>query len=242
LTIAASTPRLAATVVVLRDGRRGLEALLLQRSQSVSFAPGAWVFPGGVAEPEDSQPGWTSKAIAERAAIRETREECAVGLAASELVPFAHWTTPESESKRFATWFFVAKAPLPSAAIIIDQSEMVAFRWLSPRAALDASDRGLMALLPPTFMALRLFQRRRSAAAVCSSMKRHTPHRITPQLLRHRNPLILLCDGDEEHRTLGAPNIGARHRVVGNGAGLEYIHSGDNVGFSRLDQSAERRA
>ena len=242
MTNAVLPPRLAATVVVLRDGRRGLEALLLQRSQSVSFAPGAWVFPGGVAEPEDSQPGWTSKAIAKRAAIRETREECAVGLAASELVPFAHWTTPESESKRFATWFFVTKAPLPSAAIIIDQSEIVAFRWLSPRAALDASDRGSMALLPPTFMALRLFQRRRSAAAVCSSMKRHTPHCITPQLLRHRNQLILLCDGDEEHRTLAAPNIGARHRVVANGAGLEYIHSGDNVGFSRLDQSTERLA
>ena len=126
-----------------------------------------------MAEPEDSQPGWT------------------------------------------------AKAPLPSAAIIIDQSEIVAFRWLSPRAALDASERGLIALLPPTFMALRLFQRRGSAAAVCSSIKRQTPHRIAPQLLRHLNPLILLCDGDKEHWTLAAPNIGARHRVVGNGAGLK---------------------
>jgi len=68
------------------------------------------------------------------------------------------------------------------------------------------------------------------------------PHCITPQLLHNRNQLILLCDGDQEHRTLAAPNIGARHRVVGNGVGLEYIHGGDNVGFLRLDQSAERRA
>ena len=103
LTNAELPPRLAPTVVVLRDGRRGFEALVLLRSQSVSFALGAWVFPGGVAEPEDSQPKLTSQAMAKRTAICETEEECAVCLAASELMLFAHWTTPESESKRFAT-------------------------------------------------------------------------------------------------------------------------------------------
>src|SRR6202048_3108743 len=32
-------------------------------------------------------------------------------LALDELVPYAHWITPEGMPKRFATWFFLAAAP-----------------------------------------------------------------------------------------------------------------------------------
>lgn len=41
---------------------------------------------------------------------------------------------------------------------------------------------------------------------------------------------------------LAALNIGARYRGVGNSVRQEYIHSGDKVEFSRLDQSAECHA
>jgi 8-oxo-dGTP pyrophosphatase MutT (NUDIX family) len=50
-------PRDAATVVVLREGRGGLEALLLQRPAGMRFAGGAWVFPGGCIESDDC-PGY----------------------------------------------------------------------------------------------------------------------------------------------------------------------------------------
>lgn len=43
----------AATVVLLRDGARGPEALLLERTRSASFVPGAHVFPGGMVDPGD---------------------------------------------------------------------------------------------------------------------------------------------------------------------------------------------
>lgn len=62
---------------------------------------------------------------------------------ASGLLPCIYGTTFEGKSKLFATGFFVGKAPLP---ITIDQSEIVDFRWFSPRVALDVSDRGLIAL------------------------------------------------------------------------------------------------
>jgi 8-oxo-dGTP pyrophosphatase MutT (NUDIX family) len=43
----------AASVIVLRDGP--LEVLMLRRHEKSSFAPSAWVFPGGIAEQIDNE-------------------------------------------------------------------------------------------------------------------------------------------------------------------------------------------
>jgi glyoxylase-like metal-dependent hydrolase (beta-lactamase superfamily II)/8-oxo-dGTP pyrophosphatase MutT (NUDIX family) len=48
--------RPAATVVLLRDGANGLEALMLRRVKTSKFMPGAYVFPGGALEPGDAAP------------------------------------------------------------------------------------------------------------------------------------------------------------------------------------------
>jgi recombination protein RecT len=45
----------AATVLLLRDGEQGLEVLMTRRSMQASFAPGAYVFPGGGIEPDDEK-------------------------------------------------------------------------------------------------------------------------------------------------------------------------------------------
>ena len=45
----------AATVLLLRDGGQGLEVLMTRRSMQASFAPGAYVFPGGGIEPDDEK-------------------------------------------------------------------------------------------------------------------------------------------------------------------------------------------
>ena len=46
--------RPAATVLLLRDAGQGLEVLMTRRSMSASFAPGAYVFPGGGIDPADA--------------------------------------------------------------------------------------------------------------------------------------------------------------------------------------------
>jgi glyoxylase-like metal-dependent hydrolase (beta-lactamase superfamily II)/8-oxo-dGTP pyrophosphatase MutT (NUDIX family) len=46
-------PRLSATLVVVRDGDRGLEVLLSRRAESADHTSGAWVFPGGILDPAD---------------------------------------------------------------------------------------------------------------------------------------------------------------------------------------------
>ena len=46
--------RPAATIVLLRDGARGPEVLLLHRTRSAGFVPGAYVFPGGRVDRSDA--------------------------------------------------------------------------------------------------------------------------------------------------------------------------------------------
>ena len=90
-----AVPRPAATVLLLRDaggdsGNSGIEVLMTRRSATASFAPGAYVFPGGGIDAADAQ----AHRIAARrptqsdlhltqaiAAIRESFEELGVLLA-----------------------------------------------------------------------------------------------------------------------------------------------------------------
>jgi recombination protein RecT len=45
----------AATVLLLRDSPQGLQVLMTRRATTASFAPGAYVFPGGGIEPDDQR-------------------------------------------------------------------------------------------------------------------------------------------------------------------------------------------
>ncbi len=82
--------RPAATVLLLRDGPAGLEVLMTRRSLTASFAPGAYVFPGGGVDPLDAashalatrRPGQSDLHLTQAiAAIRESFEELGVLLA-----------------------------------------------------------------------------------------------------------------------------------------------------------------
>lgn len=84
--------RPAATVVLLRDGADGPEALLMRRHGASGFVPGAWVFPGGRVDPADGDPVLADRsrglspdpvpaASFWMAAVREAFEETGVLLA-----------------------------------------------------------------------------------------------------------------------------------------------------------------
>jgi recombination protein RecT len=82
--------RLAATVLLLRDTPQGVEVLMTRRSTTASFAPGAYVFPGGGIDAADAQAHAQSTRRATQselhltqaiAAIRESFEELGVLLA-----------------------------------------------------------------------------------------------------------------------------------------------------------------
>src|ERR1700744_1560160 len=64
-----------------------------------------------------------------------------LSLALDELVPYAHWITPEGMPKRFDTWFFLASAP-PAQLGAHDGKESTDSIWVSPREALEGGETG----------------------------------------------------------------------------------------------------
>lgn len=85
-----AAPRPAATVLLLRDAPGGVEVLMTRRSATASFAPGAYVFPGGGIDAADAQAhdiaarraGQADERLTQAiAAIRESFEELGVLLA-----------------------------------------------------------------------------------------------------------------------------------------------------------------
>lgn len=157
-------PRDAASVILARDSAAGLELYFLQRHARMAFAPGVAVFPGGAVDPEDYEgvdglsglERWAAalgvdggRAVAiVRAAVREVQEETGLVIDAEFLHPWACWVTPEDSSRRFRTWFFLAR--LPAGQDPRDLSgEADAVMWLSPRETLVAGERQELDLWPP---------------------------------------------------------------------------------------------
>ena len=59
----AAQPHPAATVVLIRQGPRGLEVLLTRRPSSMAFAADMHVFPGGRVDPGDTEPGLVERSV-----------------------------------------------------------------------------------------------------------------------------------------------------------------------------------
>ena len=133
-------PRLACTVIPVRDGANGLELLLVQRNPEARFMGGAWVFPGGAVHEGESEV---------ETAVREAEEEASLELDADTLVPFSRWITPRQVKVRFDTHFFVAPTP-DDAEPRCDGEECVDLRWIGPADALEAGRRDELSLVFPT--------------------------------------------------------------------------------------------
>src|SRR5919199_4552744 len=131
---AATTPREAATVIVLRGGAEALEVLLVMRNPQQRFMGGAWVFPGGAVDADDGD-----GTLAHRlAGGREVEEEAGGRLPGPQaLLPFSRWITPAQVKIRFDTHFFLARVP-EDARPAVDGGEVVDWGWWSPTGALQA--------------------------------------------------------------------------------------------------------
>ena len=81
--------------------------------------------------------------------FRNVLVENSMVLALDELVPYAHWITPEVMPKRFDTWFFLTAAP-PEQIGAHDGRESTDSIWLSPREAIEGGESGRFKLPFPT--------------------------------------------------------------------------------------------
>lgn len=218
----------AATVVLLRERRSEPEVLLLRRSSRLAFHGGAWVFPGGRV---DLHAGETDDdAGARRAAAREAREEAGVVVDPASLVPFSHWTTPEGQPRRFATWFFAARAP--TGEVRVDGGEIHEHRWLTAGAALAAQRAGEIELPPPTFVTLVELARQASAASALAAAAARRPFVYLPRIVRSGDLAASLYPGDAGWETRDAERPGPRHRLSFLASGWRYEREGaDRAGL-----------
>ena len=205
---------LAATVILLRDGPTGLETLMLKRNSKIVFG-GMWVFPGGRLDDAD----WSGIAAGDElgasriAASREAMEESGLAVDPHEMVPFAHWTPPPIQPKRFLTWFFAARAG--DGEVAIDDGEIKQSEWLSPRAALERQAAKEIELAPPTFVTLSDLSAFDAVEPALAASRAKEPDRYATKIgvLEGIGP-VSIWHGDAGYDA-GDPHAeGARHRLT----------------------------
>lgn len=102
------------------------------------------------------------------------------------LRPWTHWLTPEVESRRFDTRFFVAAMPAGQRTRDVGgEADRVA--WMRPDDAIAGNDRGEMMLMPPTLASLRELAAYSSVEAVLDAAESRHVTRILPKLIFDEN-------------------------------------------------------
>lgn len=236
-------PKLAATVVLLRDAPKGPEAYLVRRGSRAAFMPDLHVYPGGrvdagdadlVAQlhgtaPEGAPQGHGPSSLV--AAIRELFEEAGVLLVAGSLperrvvdraraalnagtgslaaflleagltldargmVAFDHWITPDFESRRYDTAFYLARMPEGQDARE-DEAEVYDGAWWRPAALLEAYRARTLALAPPTFATLDWLAEHRTVADAFAAAHARRVVPILPRMAEDTACPTLLLPGD----------------------------------------------
>lgn len=168
-----ASPRDAATVMLLRaagDGA-GIEVYMLRRKQSMPFAPGASVFPGGSVDSRDADAdvAWAGPDVTQWAgwlgstpelargllcaAVRETFEESGVLLAGPAADDLTLPAQPELEPDRLALLDrSLSLAGLLASRGLVLRSDLLKpwARWITPAAEKRRYDtRFFAAVLPP---------------------------------------------------------------------------------------------
>jgi 8-oxo-dGTP pyrophosphatase MutT (NUDIX family) len=96
--------------------------------------------------------------------------ELGLVLDASEVLPFAHWLTPEGSPRRYDTWFLVAPAPHGQEGSH-DDAELVHSEWVRPADALARYAAGELELIFPTLRTLRVLESFSSAGALLDAIR-----------------------------------------------------------------------
>jgi len=214
----------SASVIVLHNGIAAPEILLVKRNTKISFHGGAWVFPGGKVDPADHEQVTRGDELeaARHAAAREAGEEAGLLLDGASLRPFSHWTTPETQPKRFSTWFFIAEVSV-HAQVEIDCGEIVDYCWLTVDDALEQHARDEIALPPPTFVSLIKLRPFNHAGAIVDYFQGGGVERFVPRIVEFAQGRCALYEEDAGYESLDLAAVGARHRLMMLKSGWEYL-------------------
>jgi 8-oxo-dGTP pyrophosphatase MutT (NUDIX family) len=214
----------AATVVLVRDGDVGMEALLVQRSNAVQHMGGMWVFPGGKVDEADYPGDREEYGAAVNAAIRETREEAGLEVSADQLVYLSHWTTPVGAKRRFATWFFLTIVE-DGQEVQVDGGEIAHHRWVTPETALkeSADVQHLLRLMPPTYVSLADIADCDSCDQARVRIGGRNPIIYAPRMVAVEGGVCFLYESDANYNDETLDAEGGRHRLYMVNDQLDYI-------------------
>ncbi|MCE5263140.1 MAG: NUDIX hydrolase [Deltaproteobacteria bacterium] len=100
-------------------------------------------------ERADRFAGYRLELHEKRMTLQEMARKEELCFAPDLLMPYAHWITPQVETRRFDTRFFLAKLPAGQEPVH-DRIELTDSRWTTPDLALAEHAAGRIVLMPPT--------------------------------------------------------------------------------------------
>lgn len=151
----------------------------------LATAPGTDVFPTVDDE------GWEDerqRLLAREVALSGLLAVRGLVLRGDLLRPWARWTTPEFEPRRYDTWFLLAVLPTGRGARHL-AGEASGSAWWSAREAVSAHHRGELALLPPTLVTLEEVAATGSAAELVARERVVAP--VLPAVTEAQGAVVL---------------------------------------------------
>ena len=138
----------------------------------------------------ENQKLFREKLLNKEITMEEFMQRSGAKFTSGDLIPFAHWVTPDDYPKRFNTRFFLCKAPegqIPSP----DGFEMVETRWVKPlELVAQASEK----LMYPTIMNLKRLGRSKNVIEAFSSLKNQKIIMVKPIVIKGKKGEFRVID------------------------------------------------
>lgn len=241
-----ATPIFASTMILMTQEEMP-RLLLLKRSDTVRFMPGALVFPGGRVDLEDRTKAqaliqtkpewldhWNKSAHWHRwgfesadeplahvlAALRELKEEAGISLDDHVLIQMTsvgRWVTPPVLPRRYDTTFWALSIAEPRT-VQVDGSEITESYWWTAQEVIQAYQNGTIDLAVPTFRILSHLAEFNDQSPIEAMFDLQSIPIICPRPIKIGNRLNMLLPGDVRYNGDDDAS-GARHTIWREGTG-----------------------
>ncbi len=131
--------------------------------------------------------------------LRTFLEQESLELACDELVPFAHWITPDMMPKRFDTKFYLAAAPADHLAVH-DGRESVDSVWIRPEDALAGIETGKYTIIFPTRLNVEMLDESQSVEAAVADAGARDIVTVLPWTEKRADGMYLCIPADAGYR------------------------------------------
>jgi 8-oxo-dGTP pyrophosphatase MutT (NUDIX family) len=132
------------------------------------------------------------------------------------LIPYSHWITPQVESRRFDTRFFLAKLPVGQDPVH-DRMELTDSRWMTPDLALAEHAAGRIVLMPPTLKTAEELRDFPDVDRLMAAARSKPIPTILPDAFETPDGFGIILPHDSEYRLSGdrpRPSLSGSTRVV----------------------------